>query len=193
VLVRGFFRGELGSMNEGPRVGETAPDFVLTAHDGRETVRLSERCGTKPVVLVFGNITCPPFRTLFGAVNEHARRYAQEAAFLAVYGRESHPIGGWALNCNCQAGVDVTQPRTFEERMAVARHCHDKLRMNVPLLVDELGDAVSGAYSGMPCRLYVLGPDRKVIYQSGRGPFGFRPDEMEQALLMTLLDARLHS
>jgi len=144
-------------------------------------------------VLVFGNITCPPFRALFGAVNEQARRYSQEASFLAVYGRESHPVSGWALNCNCQARVDVAQPRTFEERTALARQCHDRLRMNMPLLVDELSDAVSYAYSGMPCRLYVLGPDRRVIYKSGRGPFGFRPDEMEQALLMALLDARLPS
>jgi hypothetical protein len=41
----------------------------------------------------------------------------------------------------------------------------------------------------MPARLYVIDRAGKVAYKSGRGPFGFRPDEMEQALVMTLLDA----
>ena len=28
----------------------------------------------------------------------------------------------------------------------------------------------------------------RVAYKSGRGPFGFKPDEMEQSLVMLLLD-----
>ena len=34
--MRGLFRNEVGSMQEGPRVGELAPDFVLETHDGKE-------------------------------------------------------------------------------------------------------------------------------------------------------------
>jgi hypothetical protein len=41
----------------------------------------------------------------------------------------------------------------------------------------------------MPARLYVIGRDGKVAYKSGRGPFGFKTGEMEQALVMALLDA----
>ena len=60
--------------------------------------------------------------------------------------------------------------------------------MNMPLLVDEMDDRTGHAYSGMPARLYVIDRDGKVAYKSGRGPFGFKPDEMEQALVMLLLD-----
>jgi hypothetical protein len=45
----------------------------------------------------------------------------------------------------------------------------------------------------MPARLYILDPQGTVLYKSGRGPFGFKPGEMEQALVMTLLDATLKS
>jgi hypothetical protein len=38
--------------------------------------------------------------------------------------------------------------------------------------------------------LYVIDTQGIVAYKSGRGPFGFRVGEMEQALVMTLLDAR---
>jgi hypothetical protein len=40
----------------------------------------------------------------------------------------------------------------------------------------------------MPARLYVIDTSGRVAYKSGRGPFGFKTGEMEQALLMTLLD-----
>jgi hypothetical protein len=39
------------------RVGDLAPDAALAALDGRSKVRLSERWGTKPLVLVFGSYT----------------------------------------------------------------------------------------------------------------------------------------
>jgi hypothetical protein len=42
----------------------------------------------------------------------------------------------------------------------------------------------------MPSRLYVIDAEGKVAYKAGRGPFGFKPGEMEQALAMTLLDAQ---
>jgi len=57
-----------------------------------------------------------------------------------------------------------------------------------PLLVDTVDDHVGNAYSGMPDRLYVLDRTGTVAYQSGRGPFGFKPGELEQALVMLLLD-----
>jgi len=38
-------------------VGDRAPDTSLAALDGRSRVRLSERWGAKPLVLVFGSYT----------------------------------------------------------------------------------------------------------------------------------------
>jgi hypothetical protein len=58
----------------------------------------------------------------------------------------------------------------------------------MPLLVDELDDRVGHAYSGMPDRLYVIDRAGRVAYQGGRGPFHFRPGELEQALFLTLLE-----
>jgi hypothetical protein len=57
VLIRGLFAGELGSMNEGPKLNDPAPDFTLKTADGKETIQLSKRIGPKPVILVFGSFT----------------------------------------------------------------------------------------------------------------------------------------
>ncbi len=57
TLIRGMFAGDLGSMNEGPRLNDPAPDFTLKTIDGRDTIQLSRRIGPKPIVLVFGSFT----------------------------------------------------------------------------------------------------------------------------------------
>ena len=58
----------------------------------------------------------------------------------------------------------------------------------MPFLVDTLDDRVGGTYSGMPSRLYVIDRAGKVAYKSGRGPFGFKPAEMEQTLMWVLAE-----
>jgi hypothetical protein len=57
VLIRGLFAGELGSMNEGPKLNDLAPDFTLKTADGKDAIQLAKRIGPKPVVLVFGSFT----------------------------------------------------------------------------------------------------------------------------------------
>lgn len=189
ILISGLMSGELGSLQEGPAVDEPAPDFELKPINGGEPVRLSDRIGKKPVVLVFGNFTCGPFRSMYSTVEAVRERQKEHADFLFVYVREAHPTNGWAMKSNEKAGVAVTQPTTYQERSAVAEQCAAKLKPSIPLLVDDLNDTVGNAYSGMPARLYVIDLNGKVAYKSGRGPFGFKPEEMEQALLMTLLES----
>jgi alkylhydroperoxidase family enzyme len=70
----------------------------------------------------------------------------------------------------------------------VARKCCSSLEITMPVVVDEMSDLVGHLYSGMPDRLYVLDRDGRVAYKGGRGPFGFKSGEMEQALAMLLLD-----
>ncbi|OYW23770.1 MAG: hypothetical protein B7Z55_03195, partial [Planctomycetales bacterium 12-60-4] len=188
VLLRGLFASELGSLQEGPQVGDPAPDFRLQTQDGKETIQLSKVVGQKPVVLVFGNFTCGPFRSMYPEVDELARRYSDVATFLGVYVREAHPTDGWAMTSNEKVGVKVAQPQTFAQRTAVAQQCYARLKPSIPLLVDDINDPTGNAYSGMPARLYVIDTSGRVVFKSGRGPFGFKAGEMEQALLMSLVD-----
>ena len=86
--------------------------------------------------------------------------------------------------------IKVRQPATAKERTAVAKTCCTSLGITMPMVVDDMDDRVGHLYSGMPDRLYVLDADGRVIYKGGRGPFGFKVGEMEQALVMHLLDKR---
>jgi hypothetical protein len=95
------------------------------------------------------------------------------------------------MESNAKVGVKVAQPKSFEERTKVAQQCHTLLKYSMPLLVDEINDPVGNAYSGMPARLYVIDADGKVAFKSGRGPFGFKVGELEQALVMTHLEQQM--
>ncbi len=53
-----------------------------------------------------------------------------------------------------------------------------------------MDDRVGHAYSGMPDRLYLIDRGGRVAYKGGRGPFGFKSGELEQALVMLLLDQK---
>ena len=116
------------------------------------------------------------------------KRYGNRVEFLAVYVREAHPTDGWRMSSNDAAGIALKQPLNEEERTGVAQRCCTSLKISMPMMVDEIDDRVGNAYSGMPDRLYLIDRKGRVAYKGGRGPFGFKPGEMEQALVMSLLD-----
>ncbi len=100
-----------------------------------------------------------------------------------VYIREAHAIDGRSPSYS----VLVEDPITDAERAGVAKVCMTKLALDpMPALVDDLEDTANTAYSGWPDRLYLIGKDGKVAYHGGRGPFGFKPDELEDAILAEL-------
>jgi hypothetical protein len=190
VLLRGLARQEIGSLQPGPALDEPAPDFTLPTVDGKETITLSQKIGEKPVVLIFGNFTCGPFRSQAGNLETLYRRYRDRAEFVLVYVREAHPRDGWKMESNERRGVDLLQPATYDERAAVAAVCRRRLALGVPFLVDTIDDAVGARYSGMPSRLYLIDGEGRIAFKSGRGPFGFRPAELEQNLLLLIAESR---
>lgn len=115
------------------------------------------------------------------------RRYKDRAEFVAVYVREAHPSDGWTLPGNDKIGISVSQHKDFGERNQAAKTCCQSLKTTIPMVVDEIDDRVGIAYSGMPDRLYIVDAGGRVAYKGGRGPFGYKPSEMEQALVMLLM------
>ena len=155
-----------------PPVGALAPDFTLASPDGTRSVTLSSFRGKRPVALIFGSYTCPPFRATGPAIRATYDRHFRDVDFVFVYVREAHAIDGRApMPAEDQPVVE--EPRTIEERRTVAGDCARALGFDVfTTVVDGLDGAVDRAYAAAPVRLYVVGRDGRVAYASGRGPFG---------------------
>ena len=47
-------------------------------------------------------------------------------------------------------------------------------------------DRVGALYSGMPGRFYLIDRACKIAFKNGRGPYGFKPAELEQSLVLLL-------
>ena len=106
--------------------------------------------------------------------------------FVAIYIREAHPEEGWILPENRRSGIAVHEPSTDDERRAVAASCAAKLELRMLTLVDRVDNAVAAAYGGWPDRLYLIGSDRRILYQGGEGPFGFLPEQLDHAITREL-------
>lgn len=81
-----------------------------------------------------------------------------------------------------KAAIDIIDPKTIEERRAVARRCEVALQYEIPTYVDAMDDRVNKAYAAWPTRLYLIGLDGRVVYAGGLGPFGFKPAELKAAV-----------
>jgi hypothetical protein len=72
------------------------------------------------------------------------------------------------------------------ERQAVCNACIEDLQIPIPAIVDRLDDQVNRDYAAWPDRLYLVGRDGRIAYAGARGPHGFKPDELAQAILREL-------
>ncbi|MBI4296563.1 MAG: hypothetical protein HY667_05555 [Chloroflexi bacterium] len=107
-------------------------------------------------------------------------KYRDRVQFLVVYIREAHPLDGWRLPGT--TAPEIYDPKTIEERRAVAGRCEIALQYDISTYVDTMNDAVSKAYAAHPTRLYLVGRDGRVVYAGGLGPAGFKPAELGAAL-----------
>jgi len=112
-------------------------------------------------------------------LEEIASEHATRARFLTIYIKEAHPTDEWQMDSNEEDGVCYAQPKTLEERVAIARDFVARHAYAIPMLVDRLDDAADAIYAGWPERLYIVGADGRIAYKGRTGPFGFEPDEVD--------------
>jgi hypothetical protein len=103
-----------------------------------------------------------------------------------VYIREAHALDGGSPKGGDGAPL-VEEPATLDERKQIARTCSAKLDL-APLrtLIDDMEDTTSTAYAAFPDRLYLVGADGNIAFAGDKGPRGFSPDELEDAVRVAL-------
>ena len=115
-------------------------------------------------------------------LNEIYGKYRDQVQFYVIYIREAHPDDGWRVPENLRQNIHFREPRSEAERKAVATVCQINLDLQMPMLVDTIGNSVEESYIALPMRLYLIGRDGKIRYTGERGPFGFNPDIWEEAI-----------
>ena len=109
--------------------------------------------------------------------------HRESVEFFVVYVQEAHPTDGWQVDSNVQEGVLFSQHRSYDERESVAQSCSIDLHIGLPIIIEEMDNAIDEAYGAAPERLYLVDVDGKVAYHGGAGPHFFDLDEWEQAII----------
>jgi len=170
------------------KVGAVAPEFtlpMLKLDNGNpitqslgaaqaSEVSLKELRKQKPVVLVFGSITCPPFRNQLDGIDEVYDDFSDKANFLFIYVREAHPDS--VLSIRDSEGIESLQkiPQAADaiERTQAAAYCQKSLDLKLPIAVDTVHNDVGQAYAGWPNRMVVVDTSGEIIYAGEPSPGG---------------------
>jgi len=108
--------------------------------------------------------------------------YKDHADFLTVYVREAHPTDEWQMKSNVKDEVCYAQPKTLEQRVAIANDFTKRYKFNLPFGIDDMSNAANDAYAAWPERLYVIDESGHIAYRGGMGPFNYNPSEVREWL-----------
>jgi tetratricopeptide (TPR) repeat protein len=141
---------------------------------------------SKPVVLVFGSYTCPKLRSAAADLKRLFERYHDQVDFRLVYIREAHAEGGpeaqWQSTINQKEGIALSPARNATEKQEHANLCLRTLDLPFPALVDGMDDRAETAYQAWPSRVYLIGRNGRVAFNTRLGELDFHPADLEGAL-----------
>jgi hypothetical protein len=103
--------------------------------------------------------------------------YKGHADFLTVYVREAHPTDEWQMKSNVKDEVCYAQPKTLEQRLAIANDFTRRFKYALPFGIDDMSNAADLAYSAWPERIYIIDESGHIAYRGGMGPFNYKPEE----------------
>ena len=75
-------------------------------------------------------------------------------------------------------GVCYEQPRSLEDRVAIAQDFAARSNYQLPLAIDRMDNRANELYAGWPERLYIVDENGIIVYKGKTGPFGYHPEEV---------------
>jgi hypothetical protein len=140
--------------NDSLGAGDTIPLIDLPTTDGGRFRSDSMAADPRPVLLVFGSLTCPVTESAgHGLPNLH-REYGDAVRFVVVYVREPHP------------GAAIPQPRVLEEKMRNARALQTHHGFTCEVAVDDIDGTVHRAFGTQPSSAYIIDPSGTIVFRA---------------------------
>lgn len=152
-LSTALFLRDVGFTREDAQVGTTVDDVALERLDGTP-VRLAEVISGRPLLLIFGSVSCPmtfastdPLRRLHG-------EFGGEVRFATLNVREAHP------------GERMEQPQTAAAKRSHARLLAAATDSPWETFVDSLDGTLHRRLAEKPNAAYLLAADRTILFRS---------------------------
>jgi len=144
----GFEAARAMFASRGVQPGQPLPALSLVDLDGK-SVTISSLQNGRPMAIVTASLTCNVARRQQNDVDALARRHGDSLPVVVIYTIEAHPQGDpcpytgkeWVPGDNVRDDVLVPQPKTLEERLALARQNRQRFSDNAVVLVDTIDNA----------------------------------------------------
>jgi len=115
-------------------------------------------------------------------LNEIYEELKDRVRFYCVYIQEAHPTDGRQSTGNLAEGIFFEQPKSLDEREAIAQVCVLRLNLKMPMLLDNMSNEVDRLYAALPDRLYLLDGNGVVVFRTVVGSTGFDVDAWQAAI-----------
>lgn len=135
-----------------PGPGDAVPAFDLPVVQGGRF--RSTDLGAKPVLMVFGSLTCPVTESSGSVLKRLHGSHGNRVRFVMVNTREAHP------------GDLIPQPKTFAEKERHARQLRDHHEFPFEVAVDDLEGSLHRAMGPKPNSAYLLGADGVILFRA---------------------------
>ncbi len=136
-----------------PGSGDSFPSFELVTTSGD---RLANRdvFGDKPVLFIFGSMTCPMTASAAPAVQDLYDEFGDRVDFILLYVREAHP------------GEHFTQAETMEEKLEHARALKKFYDIQWTVAADNIDGDLNRALDPKPNSAFLMNNEGIILFRS---------------------------
>ncbi len=153
TVTMGLLMSDFAFAKGSARSGDVFPDFELTATDG-QTIRNSHFIGQRPLLLVFGSITCPMTASSIAALKLLYEEFGDKVEFVTLNVREAHPA------------EHIPQPQNFEQKLENARAMKSELGIPWRVAVDDIDGTLHRALDPKPNAAYLVNNEGQIVFRS---------------------------
>ena len=86
------------------------------------------------------------------------------------------------MKSNVKDDVCYAQPKTLEQRVAIAKDFTARYKFPLPFGIDDMSNGADSAYAAWPERLYIIEETGHIVYRGGLGPFHYKSAEVREWL-----------
>ena len=133
--------------------GDAFPEFELVTTDGSTLIN-ENVFGNKPVIFIFGSMTCPMTASAAPSVQELYDEFGARVEFIMLYVREAHP------------GEYFSQSETIEEKVGNAQTLKDFYDIQWTVAADSIDGDLHRALDPKPNSAFLADKDGTILFRS---------------------------
>ncbi len=144
---------DLGFRHGAAAPGDQVPAFELLTTHGERLVN-DDVFGDKPVLIVFGSMTCPMTASSAPSVQDLYEEFGERVDFYMLYVREAHP------------GENYAQAETMDDKIASAAVLQEFYGIDWTVVADTLDGELHRALDPKPNAAYLANSDGEILFRS---------------------------